>query len=283
MIFTTGGSGAIGQPFLSYCAEKGLPVRVLVHRQTPAVTGLETVSGELADFRKEWLDGVDAVVHLAALVSSDGDPATVFKTNVEGTQRVVDALSSLDRSVRLIFPSTVVVCGPNRDGQPLTSESPRRPVTAYGKSKAEAEQIVATYPHSVIVRLPMVVGPNDRSSPRFVRYVRRGVFPVPPTRLSAIDERDVARLIAHLIDDPNVEGRTYTVTDGETYAWADVAGHFARRVGRRVWRPTFPKFLLHPALMRLTGRSDMAYYLRYDWHCDSNYPAGYEPRFKVYR
>lgn len=52
---------------LPFERRRGLKVRALVHR-TPIDHGdVEIVKGDLLDFRPEWLEGINAVIHLASL------------------------------------------------------------------------------------------------------------------------------------------------------------------------------------------------------------------------
>jgi nucleoside-diphosphate-sugar epimerase len=108
--------------------------------------GVTAMPGDLtseADVRSA-VDGVDAVVHLAAILPPVADIQIELtqRVNVEGTQIIVDAMKSTVPSARLVFSSSVSVYGtPANEGEVTTSQS-YDPDDNYAKTKAESEQIV---------------------------------------------------------------------------------------------------------------------------------------------
>jgi nucleoside-diphosphate-sugar epimerase len=84
---------------------------------------------------------VDSVVHLAALrdAQCSEDPKAAQDVNVEGTKAVVEA-AERTRAKRIVFASSCSIYG-RQDGL-VDEESPLSPTSTYGKTKAEAEEIV---------------------------------------------------------------------------------------------------------------------------------------------
>ncbi|MFH1539104.1 MAG: NAD-dependent epimerase/dehydratase family protein [bacterium] len=280
--FVTGGSGAVGRNLLPLLIDSGMKLRVLKHNAPLPGVDAEEVVGDIRNFQEGWLEGVDVVFHLAAKTIPSGKDGSMTEVNAGGTERLVRALQSVGRSPRLVFASSIAVFGPCRNGLPLSNDSPLNPISDYGRSKLKAEAAVLGYERAVIVRLPMVVGPGDRVTGRFEKLARTRVFPVTPKRFCTIDARDAARLFCHLAKAADAEGRIHTVSDGESYSWRDVARHFGELRGRGVFAFTIPGILLRPALFGLLGNPDGAYYLKYDWICRPNFPAGFEIRHKVF-
>ena len=101
-------------------------------------------TGELLDAH-----GTDVVVNFAA-ESHDSraviDPSPFFRTNVLGTQTLLEAASTR-ASTRFHHISTCEVYGdlPLDGGEPFTEESPYRPRTPYNASKAGADHAVRAY------------------------------------------------------------------------------------------------------------------------------------------
>ena len=92
-----------------------------VHRRRPAL--------------KKALDGVDAVVHLAAIVGYPAckkEPQVAQNTNVEGTRNLLN-LRKADQKV--IFASTGSIYGSIPD-YVCNENTPTEPITLYGETKA---------------------------------------------------------------------------------------------------------------------------------------------------
>jgi UDP-glucose 4-epimerase len=107
---------------------------------------------------------VDAIVHLAALVSpalSFKQPVLTFETNVSGTSHLLDA-SAKGQVKRFIFVSSCAVYG-EPSALPLKEEHPKNPCSPYGASKLLAENQCCSFRDehgldTVILRLFNVYG-----------------------------------------------------------------------------------------------------------------------------
>lgn len=94
----------------------------------------------------------EAVVHTAYVQGGDAE----WDVNVLGSEHVARAARAV--SARLVHVSTDVVFD-GRGGAPYREEAPLRPVTAYGRSKAEAEaRVRAAHPDALVVRTSLLVG-----------------------------------------------------------------------------------------------------------------------------
>jgi UDP-arabinose 4-epimerase len=87
-----------------------------------------------------------AVLHFAALAyvrESLEAPARYYRTNITGTQQVLDAMR--DAGVEcVVYSSSCAVYGAPAD-QPITEQTRRRPINPYGESKLAAERMIAAY------------------------------------------------------------------------------------------------------------------------------------------
>lgn len=98
----------------------------------------------------------DVVLLLAAMRDPDqceADPAATRRMNADPARVLRECLPD---STRLLFVSTDYVF----DGEhpPYREDSPRAPVSEYGRSKAEAEDALAGRPNTTILRVPLLVG-----------------------------------------------------------------------------------------------------------------------------
>src|SRR3954467_10333088 len=99
-VAVTGASGNVGTALLRRLAGAGVAeVRGLARRRPPDEAPYDRVRWYLADLSEpdseqvlaEFLDGVDAVVHLAWALLPDRKPELLHRVNVEGTERVLAA------------------------------------------------------------------------------------------------------------------------------------------------------------------------------------------------
>ncbi len=149
-ILVTGGAGYIGSLLCPALLEAGHAVIVLdrlMFGVQPILhfishPTLEVVHGDIRDPRvvAPLAARADAVLHLAAIVGSPAcaaDPTTAATTNVDGTRTLVDALSA---SQMLVYASTGSIYG--RCETVATEATPSDPLTLYGRTKRDAEQLV---------------------------------------------------------------------------------------------------------------------------------------------
>src|SRR6218665_3542216 len=96
-ILVTGATGKIGSRFVPRLLAQGYKVRILVRDAAKASAlanlGAAVCVGDLFDAATlpAALEGVDAVIHLAALFRTFTDDAGVVKTNHEGTMTLARA------------------------------------------------------------------------------------------------------------------------------------------------------------------------------------------------
>ena len=151
----TGGSGYIGALLVDGLSEAGHDVRVLdslLHGQEDIAAeqeaaGVEVVRGDVrdADARARALEGVDAVVHLAAIVGDPAcarDPQVSDEVNVQATEALVaDAAAAGVK--RLVFASTCSNYGRMADPTvPIAEDGQLAPVSLYAEQKVGMERLI---------------------------------------------------------------------------------------------------------------------------------------------
>jgi nucleoside-diphosphate-sugar epimerase len=151
----TGGSGYIGALLVQELLDSGREVRVLdrlLHGQEDIAAeqeqaGVLVVRGDVrdADARSRALDGVQEVVHLAAIVGDPAcalDPEEADAVNVQATRSLVEEANSAGVE-RLVFASTCSNYGRMADPSvPITEEGELRPVSLYAEQKVSMEQLI---------------------------------------------------------------------------------------------------------------------------------------------
>jgi nucleoside-diphosphate-sugar epimerase len=150
----SGGAGYLGIPVVEQLHDGGRSVRVLdalVHDGQAALAadlearGVEVLRGDLRDpeLRRRALDGVEEVVHLAAIVGDPAcarDPELADEVNVAGSKAIVaDALAAGVR--RFVFASTCSNYGRLADSAvPVTEDGALAPVSLYAEQKVAIER-----------------------------------------------------------------------------------------------------------------------------------------------
>src|SRR5919198_1069867 len=162
-ILVTGGAGFIGANFVRYWLEEHPDDHVVVYDlltyagNRASLAGLEEriafVQGDICDgelvARVLADEGVDAIVNFAAESHNSLavlDPARFFRTNVLGTQTLLDVARAAGVG-RFHHVSTCEVYGdlPLDSDEAFTEESPYRPRTPYNASKAGADHAARAY------------------------------------------------------------------------------------------------------------------------------------------
>jgi dTDP-glucose 4,6-dehydratase len=160
-LLVTGGAGFIGSNFVRYWLERRPGDTVVVldlltyagdRRSLADVAGrVVFVEGDIADLElcERLLEAGDVVVNFAAESHNSlavVDPGRFFRTNVIGTQTLLEAARRTGVA-RFHHVSTCEVYGdlPLDGDEVFTEESPYRPRTPYNASKAGADHAVRAY------------------------------------------------------------------------------------------------------------------------------------------
>jgi UDP-glucose 4-epimerase len=188
-VLLTGAGGFVGQHLVPALAAAGWTVRAVSRRAPEDLPpGAEHRSaGDLAR-PVDWaplLDGVDAVVHAAAIAHTTGvEDALYTAVNTRATLDLAAAAKA--RSARFVFLSSVrAQCGPV-SAAVLTEEDPPVPTDAYGRSKLEAERGLARLDMAWTALRPVVVyGPGVRGNVGALQRLAGLPLPLPFGGLTA--------------------------------------------------------------------------------------------------
>jgi UDP-glucose-4-epimerase GalE len=158
-VLVTGGAGYIGSHAVRELRDAGHAVRILDdlskgHRGA-VPEGVDLVQGDFGDGEvlKRALDGVDAVMHFAGLLSvgaSVKDPLSYYQVNVGKGIVLLEAMLAAGVR-RMIFSSTCAVYGmPVR--VPMDETHPQDPINPYGATKRAFERALLDHARAGLVR-----------------------------------------------------------------------------------------------------------------------------------
>jgi dihydroflavonol-4-reductase len=263
----TGATGFVGGHLLDALQHKGARVTALARSPEKSRAlesrGVSVVRGDLHDERaiERAVRSQDVVFHVAGVVAAR-DEASFLRANRDGTRNMVEAATRAGCG-RLVLVSSLAAAGPSPRGHPLNGSEPPHPVTAYGRSKLAAEEVVRSSDLQwTIVRPPIVYGPRDREVLKLFRLARAGITPVfggGDQELSAVHATDLAQALIAAAGAAAV-GRTYCACHPEIFTSGDFGCAIGQAMARRVVSLTIPAaagraiLSVTGSLARMTGR-----------------------------
>jgi dihydroflavonol-4-reductase len=208
--FLTGATGFLGSHVARVLSEQGADLRLLV-RPTSNLKNLEglraeTATGDLRDpaSLEKAMSGCDTVFHVAADYRLwVRDPNEMYRSNVEGTQAILEAARK--NSVRcVVYTSSVATMGFTGNGCPADEDSPvslADMIGHYKRSKFMAEQVALEAGRGgmrvVTVNPTTPVGEQDvKPTPTgriVVDFLKRKFPAYVETGLNLVDVRECAR------------------------------------------------------------------------------------------
>jgi nucleoside-diphosphate-sugar epimerase len=154
-VLVTGGCGYKGSVLVPKLLDAGHGVRVVDAQWFGNhLAKHPSLSVEKADFRNVSLDGVDAIIHLAAVANDpqgDLDPKLTWEINALGTMQLADRAARVGVK-RFIYASSGSVYGVNEKGECLESTE-CVPISEYNKTKMVAERVLLSYAEQMCVQI----------------------------------------------------------------------------------------------------------------------------------
>jgi nucleoside-diphosphate-sugar epimerase len=193
-VLVIGAAGMIGRKLVKALAHEEL----ILHDVVP-FAGASAVSDLSAPGEAEKLlaSRPQLIFHLAAVVSgeAEADLDKGYRVNLEGTQRLFEAIRKENYRPRVVFTSSIAVFGAPFP-EAIDDEFLSAPLTSYGTQKAIGELLLSDYSRrgfmdGVGIRLPTICvrpgKPNKAASGFFSGIIREplagqeAVLPVPET------------------------------------------------------------------------------------------------------
>jgi UDP-glucose 4-epimerase len=269
LFLVTGGAGFIGSHLVTTIIARGDEVRVLDNFSTgkhehvklfcdnPQSDRVTVSEGDVRDrtLVEQLMEGVDYVLHLAAVVSvpqSMREPGLTNDVNVNGTLNILAAARKFNVK-RVVFSSSCAVYGDNPQ-LPLSEQSATQPLSPYAASKLIGEVYCQTYYRAyglptVCLRYFNIYGPRQDPNgdyaaviPKFVQRLKVGQAPLiygdgQQTR-DFVYVRDVVRANLMACQHPQASGQVFNIASSQGTSLLDLADILSSLVPRSI-QPQF--------------------------------------------
>src|SRR3954454_4173512 len=261
-VFITGALGFIGERLADHYRERGAEVRGMDVRADPL---RDVVAGDVSD-AGEWQGhaaGCDLVIHTAGVLTLGGDPDAVWRVNVMGTRRALDAAVGGGARRFVQLSSVLALSWTFPDGA-----DERHPVrangTPYVDTKVASEQVVlqahaAGEVECTVIRPGDVWGPRSRPWTVLpVEMIRQRVFMVPRGGIfSPIYVDNLVHGVALAAGSGAAVGEVFILSDGRGIANEEFFGRYYAMLGKKG-----PRVLPRAALTAIANGIDAAARLR---------------------
>lgn len=250
-VLVTGGTGFLGAYIIKELVNRGYHVRALkrnLNNRNPDFIDAavwqktEWVEGDVLDVvsLEEAMQGMDAVIHSAAVVSFDKKHrAEMYQVNVEGTANVVNMAIETGIS-RFVHISSVAALGRTSDGQTVNEdkkweENPNNTHYARSKYKAELEvwRGMAEGMNAVILNPSTILGYGNwfSGSSAIFRNVYNEFKWYSPGLNGFVDVEDVARAAVLIMETEITEKRF--VVNGDNWPFKKLLHCMADNFGKK--------------------------------------------------
>lgn len=285
VVLVTGANGFVGRSVVERLVIDGSSVRAAVRRPKGDMPqGVTEVAMAELGAAQDWqalLMGVDCIVHCAArahvLKDDATDPLARFRqVNAQATLDMARA-AAIGGARRFIFISSIGVNGVETKGRAFRHDDAPHPHSDYAIAKQEAEEGLAAISHEtglevVIIRPPLVMGPDAKGNLGLLAKMVREGFPLPlgsvtRNRRDLVSLETLASLISICVDHPAASGETFLVSDGVPLSTREIVEQIGRFAGRK------PRFLPMPQAvlglgLRIVGRRTLISQLLNDLEVD---------------
>lgn len=263
-ILVTGAGGFLGGHVVTRLVDRGHEVRAVLRPAGAPPARRPGVDVVRADLRVQpdlvpLVDGVDAVLHLAA--ATEGDEDTQFASSVVGTERLLDAVARTSVK-RFVLVSSLVVYdwrrarGTMDEQTPLAGDIYRMgpyDIAKYWQERVVSRRAAEQGLELTVLRPGFIWGPGRAEIAGMGRVVGRAYVLIgPATRLPLTHVENCADAIAAATESRAAIGGVFNVVDGDDVrVW-----RYAREHSRGTARGGFPvpvPYVLGMGAARLAG------------------------------
>jgi len=257
-ILITGATGFIGSHLVDRFLTNNNDIKVIV-RKSSNLRWIENLPVELsyASFYdisalEEVVKDVDYVYHVAGLTAAKNYDE-FLKANRDATKNLLQACLNVNSNLKkFVLISSQTVAGPSRSFDlPVTENDTPHPITSYGKSKKEGEDVAISFMSQLpitIVRPPAVYGPRDTAIKDIFKTAKAGLgvlIGFSKKYVSLIHSTDLVRGIELAGTSEKSTGQIYFITSSRFYTWNEIMDLMKKVMNKKMFVTLkLPHFLI---------------------------------------
>ncbi len=245
-IFITGSTGFLGSYIVRQLVSDGYIDVICLKRESSEselvddiAERVQWVTGDILDIplMEKLLEGVDCIIHAAAIVSHSANKNKMLQTAMDGTANLINiALSGNVK--KFIYISSVAAIGRGKPVEHITEKqifSHSKYDTTYGLAKFLAEQEVwrghAEGLNVTILNPSMILGPGkwDKSSTQIFKKLYLGMKYYPDGSTGWVDVRDVAGVAVRCLDE-DFNGERFIIS-AENHKYRSMFERISKKLG----------------------------------------------------
>lgn len=234
--FVTGANGFVGSHLVELLLREGMEVHCLLRKSSDT----------------KWIDGLDITIHREGIenieyltqVFSENKPNYIFHIagtvkafdyagfvagNVRPAKYILEAALGVPSIENIVIASSLAASQPTIVGSPNDESCARSPLTEYGRSKVEEEDVAISYMDRLpisIIRPPVVYGERDVDVLLFFKTIKNHILPLigfSPKALSLVYVGDLVRGFYQCAISKKSIGQTYFIGGfRDEYTWHEI-------------------------------------------------------------
>jgi nucleoside-diphosphate-sugar epimerase len=241
-VLITGASGFIGRRLVGALAKDGFKVRAAARHPSAIIAASEVERAELPDLahKADWaglLKDVTHIVHLAGIAHAPGTlPDDIYtRINAQAVGELAEAARG--KVERFVFMSSVRAQAGLSADHVITEADPPQPTDIYGRSKLEAEGLVAQSGTGFTVLRPAVVyGKGVKGNIAALATLAKTALPLPfgglDNRRALLALDNLLSAILFVLRAEQAANETFLVADAEPISVADLVAAMREGLGR---------------------------------------------------
>ena len=265
IVVLTGATGFVGSHLADHLFQKGYEVHCIV-RKNSNLQWLHNKNIHCHDVGltqtaplQNIVEQADYIYHVAGTVRGI-TAQDYYNGNVIPTFHLLEAAQKYGKRLKnMVVISSLAAAGPTVANRPLTEKDTVRPISWYGESKWQQEQLCHQYMDTLpltIIRPPAVYGPRETDIFLIFKAAQRGVILqvglVGSQQLSLVHVRDLAEGISTAAEHRLAVGQTFFMGSMAHYTLEDMQQYIEQALGKKVVQIRVPNWTIHSAARAAT-------------------------------